>query len=175
MTNISRGSVSGWQPPADQTQLSSIVNSNGVALRQRRRSGFVLDARMPVDATVSVSRTPWLHLCMNLRPQPHAAFRGNRKIPIYELSRNDGLWHNGRRGAIQMAKAVCCFLSELLQIYQERTHKTCTEMALDFDITLSNLYLYRTGKGNPRASTIDKIVSCVQRQCPEAFQEVSRW
>ena len=73
-----------------------------------------------------------------------------------------------------MAKTVNRYLSELLQAYQENTQKTCIEMALDFDITLSNLYLYRTGKGNPRASTIDKIVSTVEERCPKAFEKVSR-
>lgn len=73
-----------------------------------------------------------------------------------------------------MAKTVNRYLSELLHAYQENTHKTCTEMALDLNITLSNLYLYRNGKGNPRASTIDKIVSAVEERCPEAFKKVSK-
>ena len=42
-----------------------------------------------------------------------------------------------------MEKTVNRYLSELLQRYQQTTQKTCTEMALEFDITLSNLYLYR--------------------------------
>ena len=73
-----------------------------------------------------------------------------------------------------MAKTVNRYLSELLQAYQENTQKSCIEMALDFDVTLSNLYLYRTEKGNPRASTIDTIVSTVEERCPEAFKQVSR-
>lgn len=73
-----------------------------------------------------------------------------------------------------MAKTVNRYISELLQAYQEITKKTCTEMALDFDITLSNLYLYRNGKGNPRAKTIDKIVSEVETRCPKAFKKVGR-
>lgn len=40
-----------------------------------------------------------------------------------------------------MAKTVNRYLSELLQAYQETTQKTCIEMALDFDITLSNPYM----------------------------------
>lgn len=72
-----------------------------------------------------------------------------------------------------MAKTVSRYISELLQSYEEITHKTCTEMALDFDVTLSNLYLYRTGKGNPRAKTVDKIVSEVEARCPEAFEKVN--
>ena len=48
-------------------------------------------------------------------------------------------------------------------------------MALDFDITLSNLYLYRNGKGNPRAKTIDKIVNRVEEERPDVFHAVSRW
>lgn len=39
-----------------------------------------------------------------------------------------------------MAKEVRIFVQELLQAYEEITAKTCTEMALDFGITLSNLY-----------------------------------
>ena len=74
-----------------------------------------------------------------------------------------------------MAKSVNRYLSELLDAYQELTRRTCTEMALDFDITLSNLYLYRTEQGNPRASTIDKIVNGVELNCPDAFHSVSRW
>lgn len=72
-----------------------------------------------------------------------------------------------------MAKTVSRYISELLQAYEEITHRTCTEMALDFDVTLSNLYLYRTGKGNPRAKTVDKIVSEVEARCPEAFEKVN--
>jgi len=74
-----------------------------------------------------------------------------------------------------VAKTVNRYLSELLQAYQDITHKTCTEMALDFDVTLSNLYLYRNGQGNPRAKTIDKIINEVETRCPAAFQTVSRW
>ena len=74
-----------------------------------------------------------------------------------------------------MAKTTSRYISELLTAYQEITHKTCTEMALDFNVTLSNLYLYRNGKGNPRAKTIDKIVSEVETRCPEAFYKVDRW
>ena len=42
-----------------------------------------------------------------------------------------------------MAKAIIHYISELLLVYQAHTQKTCSEMALDFDIALSNLYLYR--------------------------------
>ena len=74
-----------------------------------------------------------------------------------------------------MAKSINRYISELLEAYQEATRKTCTEMALDFDITLSNLYLYRNGKGNPRAKTIDKIVNRVEEERPDVFLAVSRW
>lgn len=70
------------------------------------------------------------------------------------------------------AKPLRHYLSELLQAYQDITQKTCTDMALDFGITLSNLYLYRNGKGNPTAETVDKIVGGVERNCPQAFAEV---
>lgn len=71
------------------------------------------------------------------------------------------------------AKSVSSYLSELLQAYQDITQKTCTEMALDFEVTLSNLYLYRNGKGNPTAETVDKIVGKVEQDCPQAFAKVS--
>ena len=74
-----------------------------------------------------------------------------------------------------MAKSINRYISELLEAYQEATRKTCTEVALDFDITLSNLYLYRNGKGNPRAKTIDKIVNRVEEERPDVFHAVSRW
>lgn len=72
-----------------------------------------------------------------------------------------------------MAKPVGHYISELLQAYQEITQKSCTEMALDFDITLSNLYLYRNEKGNPRANTIDKIIEGVEARCPEVLEKIS--
>lgn len=74
-----------------------------------------------------------------------------------------------------MAKTVNRFISEILKIYQEITRKSLTEMALDFDVTLSNLYLYRSEKGNPRARTIDKIVAQIEACCPEAFEKISIW
>lgn len=74
-----------------------------------------------------------------------------------------------------MAKTVSRYISELLDKYQEITQKTYTEMAMDFDITLSNLYLYRSGKGNPRATTIDKIVTEIEANCPDVLHAVSRW
>lgn len=70
-----------------------------------------------------------------------------------------------------MAKEVKIFIAEPLQAYQEITDKTCTEMALDFDVTLSNLYKYRTGKGNSTAKTIDKIVRAVEENCPELLEK----
>ena len=73
-----------------------------------------------------------------------------------------------------MAKTVSQYILELLQAYEELTKRTYIEMALDFDITLSNLYQYRNGKGNPTARTVDKIVSGVEANCPEAFKEVGQ-
>ena len=73
-----------------------------------------------------------------------------------------------------MAKTISRYISELLQAYQEITKKSYTEMALDFDITLSNLYLYRMEKGNPRAKTVDKILNCMEEYCPVVFERVSR-
>ena len=70
-----------------------------------------------------------------------------------------------------MAKEVRIFIAELLQAYEEITDKTCTEMALDFDVTLSNLYKCRTRKGNPTAKTIDKIIKAVEKNCPELLEK----
>ena len=70
-----------------------------------------------------------------------------------------------------MAKEVRIFIAELLQAYEEITDKTCTEMALDFDVTLSNLYKYRTGTGNPTAKTSDKIIKAVEKNCPELLEK----
>ena len=74
-----------------------------------------------------------------------------------------------------MAKSVNRYISELLQKYQEYTKKTYTEMALDFDLTLSNLYQYRNGRGSPTAKTINKIINGVEENCPEAFRDTERW
>ena len=71
-----------------------------------------------------------------------------------------------------MAKRVRRYISELLQAYREITGKTYTEIALDFDISLSNLYLYRTEQGNPTADTIDKIVDGIEKDCPEVIKKV---
>lgn len=71
-----------------------------------------------------------------------------------------------------MAKGIRLYIMELLQVYEEMTKRTCMEMALDFDITLSNLYQYRNGTGNPTAETIDKIVEGVANRCPEALEKV---
>ena len=73
-----------------------------------------------------------------------------------------------------MAKPVSRYISELLDKYQEITKKSRIEMAMEFDITISNLYLYRTGRGNPRAKTIDKIVNVIEANCPDAFHAISR-
>lgn len=70
-----------------------------------------------------------------------------------------------------MAKRVRRYISELLQAYQEITGKTCTEIALDFDISPSNLYLYRNEQGNPTADTIDKIIDGVEKGCPEVIKK----
>lgn len=71
-----------------------------------------------------------------------------------------------------MEKTVNQYLSELLQQYQQITQKTCIEMAVEFDITLSNLYLYRNEQGNPRAKTIDKILGEISLRCPGLLGQV---
>ena len=58
-------------------------------------------------------------------------------------------------------------IARLILAYQEKTNKTLSEIALDFDVTLSNLYRYREQGGNPRAKTIDKILTAIEETCPE--------
>ena len=77
------------------------------------------------------------------------------------------------KGAIIMAKTINCYIAELLHAYKEITKKTWTEISLDFDVTLSNLYLYRKEKGNPGAKTIDKIVGGTEAHCHEALRRVN--
>ncbi len=72
-----------------------------------------------------------------------------------------------------MSKTVESYIAKLIQAYQMTTKKTCSEMALDFDVTLSNLYRYRMGTGNPRARTIDKIILAIQENCPELLDQKS--
>jgi len=68
-----------------------------------------------------------------------------------------------------MAKTVD-YLAELISAYQRETQKTLLEIALDFDVSLSNLYNYRRGAGNPRATTIDKILAAIGENCPELMK-----
>ena len=105
----------------------------------------------PIIPYLSGDFTGKFPLCIHgeIRSEPYRPPKG--KIPIYELSDKSIFCHNNLRGEIIMAKSINRYISDLLGAYQEATRKTCTEMALDFDITLSNLYLYRNGKGNPRA------------------------
>lgn len=70
-----------------------------------------------------------------------------------------------------MAKTVDSYIAELVLAYQVITQKTNTEVSLDFDVTLSNLYRYRKGIGNPRAKTIDKIIAAVEENCPQLLQQ----
>lgn len=69
-----------------------------------------------------------------------------------------------------MTKTVSSYIAELIRAYEGITRKTLTEIALDFDVTLSNLYQYRNGRGNPRANTIDKIITAVEENCPELLK-----
>ena len=68
-----------------------------------------------------------------------------------------------------------CYLSEILEMYHEYTNKTYTEMALDFDVALSNLYHYRNERGNPTADTIDKIIKGIEENCPEILGNTPKW
>lgn len=69
-----------------------------------------------------------------------------------------------------MAKKVEVYVAELIQAYERCMDKTYSEVALDFDITISNLYRYRKGDGNPKARTVDKIIAAVEENCPELLR-----
>ena len=80
-----------------------------------------------------------------------ALWISSKKFLYMELSVSGKFPHNNDRWAIILNKSVNRYISKLLGKYQEPTQKACAEMAIDPDITISNLYLSRTGKGNPWA------------------------
>ena len=89
------------------------------------------------------------------------------KIPIYKLSDSVYFCHNYREGDFCGEKESDAIFLNSCKHIRKSQEKTYTEIALDFDISLSNLYLYRTEQGNPTADTIDKIVDGIEKDCPE--------
>jgi len=69
-----------------------------------------------------------------------------------------------------MVKMVDTYLAEIISAYQRTTQKTLLEISLDFDVSLSNLYNYRKSTGNPRATTINKILAAIEENCPELLR-----
>ncbi len=65
------------------------------------------------------------------------------------------------------------YIAELLSAYENATGERHSKIAGDMDISISNYYLYRNGKGNPTRKTINKIVTVVQLNHPEIIIKVT--
>ena len=59
----------------------------------------------------------------------------------------------------------------LLKKYEETSKLSCSVIAFDMDIPLSNYYLYRDGRGNPTCRTIDKMIAVVRIHHPEILED----
>jgi len=66
------------------------------------------------------------------------------------------------------------YIAELLAAYEDATGERHFKIAGDMDISISNYYLYRNGKGNPTGKTINKIVAVIQLNHPEIIIKVTR-
>lgn len=71
-----------------------------------------------------------------------------------------------------MHKTVISWFAEILWEYHRITGKTFSEMSLDFEVTPSNLYTYRDGRGNPTAKTMDKVLRVIKETCPEVLENI---
>jgi len=65
------------------------------------------------------------------------------------------------------------YIAELLSAYESATGARHSTIAGDMDISISNYYLYRNGKGNPTKKTINKIITVVQVSHPEVIIKVT--
>lgn len=65
------------------------------------------------------------------------------------------------------------YIAELLSAYEEVTGEKHSKIAGDMDISVSNYYLYRNGKGNPTRKTINKIIAVIQMNHPEVLIKVT--
>lgn len=68
---------------------------------------------------------------------------------------------------------IAGYIAELLTAYEDVTGESHTKIAGDMDITASNYYLYRNGKGNPTRKTINKIITVIQIDHPEVIIKVT--
>ena len=74
-----------------------------------------------------------------------------------------------------MAVTMYDYVAKLLSAYESTTGKKISKIADGMEIPISNCYLYRNGKGNPTAKTINKIVEAIQLDHPEVIAETSAW
>ncbi len=65
------------------------------------------------------------------------------------------------------------YIAELLSACENVTGERHSRIAGDMDISISNYYLYRNGKGNPARKTTNKIVTVVQLNHPEIIIRVT--
>jgi len=66
------------------------------------------------------------------------------------------------------------YITELLTAYEDATEERHFKIAGDMDISISNYYLYRNGKGNPARKIINKIVAVIQLNHPEIIIKATR-
>ena len=74
-----------------------------------------------------------------------------------------------------MAVKAQDYIAKLLLAYEKATGRKPFKIAGDMEITASNYYCYRNGKGNPTTETINKIVAVIQVNCPEVIIETTEW
>lgn len=73
--------------------------------------------------------------------------------------------------AVPVERVVVRLLSE----YEEISKKRHSRIAEEMDIEISNYYLYRTGRGNPTAKTIDKMIAVIQMDHLEIIIRTGMW
>ncbi len=74
-----------------------------------------------------------------------------------------------------MTVTVHDFVARLLSEYESISKKRHSKIAVEMDIPISNYYFYRSGRGNPTAKTINKMISVIQIMHPEIVIRVSVW
>ncbi len=74
-----------------------------------------------------------------------------------------------------MTVTVHDFVARLISEYENVSEKRHSKIAVEMDIPISNYYLYRSGRGNPTAKTINKMISIIQMEHPGIVIRVSVW
>lgn len=74
-----------------------------------------------------------------------------------------------------MAVTIHDYIAKLLSAYEEATGEKHSKIANEMDIPISNYYLYRNGRGNPTASTMNKIIAAIQKSRPEIIIKTTDW